>query len=1002
MDTYVWDDGQTQGTLLSRSETSADGLQTWTTTFPGTGPAVTLRTETVPGSSRTVTTTAPDQTSTVSAYSYGRLVSVTRYDNSGTPGNQVTRTTYSYDSHGRQSSVTDARNGATTYTYANSDQLATLTTPPPGNGQAPQTTTTLYNTSLRAWKVTYPDGTSITNEFFPTGQLKKTYGSRTYPVEYAYDAAGRMKTMTTWTNYPTSGAAVTTWNYDLYRGWLTNKTFDAGAPGPVYTNTAGGRLRSRTWARGVNTLYSYGFDGPNAKHGDLTGVTYSADPENTPAIAYEYDRRGRRTHVTQGTNQASLGYTGANLLTSEAHEAGTLNGLTVTTGYDDYLRRSSLAVNTQPSAVTATHGYNAAGQLQTVTDANNNSAAYSYLANSPLVEQIVFKRNGAPVMTTTKQFDFLNRLSSIGSINSQPSTLNSFSYSYNSANQRARRSEADGSHWTFEYDNLGQVTSGKKHWPDGAFIAGQQFEYVHDTIGNRRVSKAGGDENGINLRTNVYSPNLLNQYASRTVPGAVDAMGIALGTSTVTVDTQSPYRHGEYFRRELTVANTSTPVWKTVPVTASGETSVTRYDFVPQTPESFSYDLDGNLTGDGRWNYYCDAENRLLRMVARTAMGPQQRLQFTYDWQGRRLTKKVWDNTAGTGPLAADLKFVYDGWNLLAELNATNNHVIRSFTWGADLSGSLQGAGGVGGLLSIWDSSTLNTQPSTHFVAFDGNGNVTALVNAANGAAVAQYEYGPFGEVIRSTGTMAKANPFRFSTKYQDDESDLLYYGYRHYNASTGRWLSRDPAGEKQGLNLYEYARNACTRFTDRLGLALTAYQDGSAQPTSFYPNQGEVQLSGSTEYTFDAHLDVVPDGSKWRVKVYGQLRVNMRVGVTDQTDEEGRGALQHERVHERIDARWWNQTKSDIDGIEGLYCRKVCAEIAAEVGRTINYMNWLQSREDNVLFEMQAYPAILRQLNWFDQYENTVRQAHEAWNQWKAKYDAKNGEWDRNKCTKG
>jgi RHS repeat-associated protein len=58
---------------------------------------------------------------------------------------------------------------------------------------------------------------------------------------------------------------------------------------------------------------------------------------------------------------------------------------------------------------------------------------------------------------------------------------------------------------------------------------------------------------------------------------------------------------------------------------------------------------------------------------------------------------------------------------------------------------------------------------------------------------------GPFGEVLRATGSMAKANPFRFSTKYQDDETDLLYYGYRYYNASTGRWLTRDPI-EEHGL----------------------------------------------------------------------------------------------------------------------------------------------------------------------------------------------------------
>jgi RHS repeat-associated protein len=52
---------------------------------------------------------------------------------------------------------------------------------------------------------------------------------------------------------------------------------------------------------------------------------------------------------------------------------------------------------------------------------------------------------------------------------------------------------------------------------------------------------------------------------------------------------------------------------------------------------------------------------------------------------------------------------------------------------------------------------------------------------------VARYEYGPFGEVIRATGPMAKANPFRFSTKYQDDETDLAHYGYRYYSASTGK-----------------------------------------------------------------------------------------------------------------------------------------------------------------------------------------------------------------------
>jgi RHS repeat-associated protein len=78
---------------------------------------------------------------------------------------------------------------------------------------------------------------------------------------------------------------------------------------------------------------------------------------------------------------------------------------------------------------------------------------------------------------------------------------------------------------------------------------------------------------------------------------------------------------------------------------------------------------------------------------------------------------------------------------------------------------------------------------------------------------------GPFGEVIRATGLMAKVNPLRFSTKYQDDETDLLYYGYRYYNASMGRWLSRDPIGEDGGLNLYGFVCNSPINLFDLLGL---------------------------------------------------------------------------------------------------------------------------------------------------------------------------------------
>jgi RHS repeat-associated protein len=145
---------------------------------------------------------------------------------------------------------------------------------------------------------------------------------------------------------------------------------------------------------------------------------------------------------------------------------------------------------------------------------------------------------------------------------------------------------------------------------------------------------------------------------------------------------------------------------------------------------------------------------------------------------------------------------------------------LRSYVWGLDLSGSSQGAGGVGGLLCIdLKLPTSTSSAGTFFPVYDGNGNILGLVDSATGTRVAEYEYGPFGEPLRATGPAAAANPFRFSTKYTDSETGLLYYGFRYYNPSTGRWPSRDPIGERGGVNLYGFVGSHPTTAVDPLGL---------------------------------------------------------------------------------------------------------------------------------------------------------------------------------------
>ncbi|RMD62979.1 hypothetical protein D6833_06180 [Candidatus Parcubacteria bacterium] len=171
-----------------------------------------------------------------------------------------------------------------------------------------------------------------------------------------------------------------------------------------------------------------------------------------------------------------------------------------------------------------------------------------------------------------------------------------------------------------------------------------------------------------------------------------------------------------------------------------------------------------------------------------------------------------------------DHRFAYDEWNPIARFNPSTSLTLEhSYTRGLDLRGTLQRAGEIGGLLARTVASTLAASRSTSYYHADGNRNVMALVSASDGTVSAQYEYGPFAEPLRATGPMAQENPFRFSTKYQDRETGLYYYGYRYYQPSTGRWYSPDPTWESGGLNVYAVSGNNAIDFLDILGLR-TAY----------------------------------------------------------------------------------------------------------------------------------------------------------------------------------
>ena len=131
--------------------------------------------------------------------------------------------------------------------------------------------------------------------------------------------------------------------------------------------------------------------------------------------------------------------------------------------------------------------------------------------------------------------------------------------------------------------------------------------------------------------------------------------------------------------------------------------------------------------------------------------------------------------------------------------------------WGKDISGSLQGAGGVGGLLYLKRNGTI------YIPHYDANGNIVRYTDTA-GNVVAEYTYGAFGNKLSANGSLADVFRFWFSTKYCDPETDLYYYGYRFYSPSLMRWLNHDPIEEEGGINLYEFCLNNSLYSIDSFG----------------------------------------------------------------------------------------------------------------------------------------------------------------------------------------
>jgi RHS repeat-associated protein len=379
----------------------------------------------------------------------------------------------------------------------------------------------------------------------------------------------------------------------------------------------------------------------------------------------------------------------------------------------------------------------------------------------------------------------------------------SFKYQLNSASQRTAITNADGSHWRYGYDSLGQVTSGNKHWADGSSVAGQQFGYQFDDIGNRKSASVAGGESGLTMRDLGYTANVLNQYEKRDISRWIPQSGTANDPSTVTLNDKPTVRQGDYYWGEVYAENSTGPAW--LGITNLGVLNdgtnpdvVTGYEghkYAPKTPEAFTHDDDGNLTTDGRWTYTWDAADRLVGISILSTINSQQST-FFYDGLGRRVQMLETTN----GVTASDKRFVWVSTELAEERDATGALVTKRFFGQGEQQWSM-----------------IDNQPvcQNFYYTRDHLGSVREMTDVG-GVVRARYEYDPYGVRSKVSGDLDA--DFGFTGHYYHAPSGLQLALYRAYDAGTGRWLSRDPIAEKGGLNLYAYCRNNPLNAADSTG----------------------------------------------------------------------------------------------------------------------------------------------------------------------------------------
>jgi RHS repeat-associated protein len=768
------------------------------------------------------------------------------YDNQGHMTNATfadgSRVRYDYDAFGQRVAVTDGTGRGLTYahnlqglvtvisnafgpvmqlSYDAQDRPATLT-----NSLGVVVTSAwdaLGRPLSRAWPggsegwgdTTHVQGaTSFTNAnggvvryaYDPAGRLTNlvhvdSFGLALSTNGFTYDPDGALTTLTD------GNAKTTTWNRDAY-GRVTRKV----APGAVTVWTNGFDANGQVTApwTPVHGLATYGYDSvgnllteTNAGRAFGRGFAYDAlnQVTNVVALAGSQGFTNRFAYTAAGELQAESGpwpsstvtfaYTNGHRLRLDLQQPGAAKWV-ATYSYVEAWRMLAIA----SPVGTFGYGYADPGGRLLAQPSGLTLPNYAYITNS---------------------YDELGRLQETDLVNRWGHVLDGYAYGLDALGQRRSATRDFGLAVTtnaYAYDALGQLKTALGTDPGGVARLNEQFGYAYDAAGNLRhrtnatLTQSFG-VNDLNALTTITRTTALTLSGATPVPATnvwvngqeaaryadftwASSNGFALSDS---VQTFTNVAEGPYGQRATNLLSVKLPGTVTV-----------------------SYDANGNLTNDGWRTFEYDAADQLTAVWVTNGW----RTEFVYDGLGRKRIERDYVRQGGTWTSTNETRLVYDGLLAIQERDAANTPLV-TYPRGLDLSLSLQGAGGIGGLLGRTDAH------GTTYYHADGGGNVTALMDN-RGDVVARYLYAPYGNLIGQWGALADANRYRFSSKEWQFNAGLYYYGYRFYDPNQQRWVNRDPIAEHGGINLSQFVANNPLGFVDPLGLAFS-YRSTAEHP---------------------------------------------------------------------------------------------------------------------------------------------------------------------------